>query len=237
VVIVEPAQGVALLIGGAIPINGLIPGLVISVAPRGIVPPLSCVVVVAPGFDRGDAVPAGETLLGDVDEQPLEVLLEPVVDPMPPPSNDEVMPVPPIPEEEPAIPDEEEVVPMQLEFMELEMPELFDMPEPLDIGPSGVGPKPPGSIEVAPSGIPAGSPGDVDPGVPSGDVAPSPGAVMTLCAKATPQLKVTAAAAMNKRRIGFSCSAPKPPGASGPSRSCHYVGRAAVAVWSKLREM
>jgi hypothetical protein len=153
VVIVEPIHGVAVLVGGAIPINGLMPGLFISVEPRGIVPPLSVTVLPVPGLDSGDAIPIGETLLDDklddVDVQPLEV------DPMPPPSNDVVAPVPAIPEEEPAIPgEEEEVVPMQLELIELEMPELLETPEPLDIGPTGVGPKPPGSIEVAPSGIP-----------------------------------------------------------------------------------
>lgn len=148
VVIVEPTHGVVAMLGAEEPINGLTPRLLISVEPRGIAP-LS-VVAGAAGFDSGEAVPADETVPDVGVEHPLEV----DADPMPPPSNDEVVPrvadaaLPAIPElsaipELPAIPEEDEATPTQPELLEL-----------LDIGLIGVGPKPPGLSSVAPSGIP-----------------------------------------------------------------------------------
>jgi hypothetical protein len=192
---IAPTHGVVVMLGAGTPINELIPALLISVAPRGIVPPLSVVVVLAPGFDRGDAVPVDETTPDDGEEQPFEITVEP----MPPPSNDDVIPVvpdeaPAVPEEEeeeeevlPAVPEEDVVVPMQLEL--------------LDIGPIGVGPMPPGSIAVAPSGIPVEKldPCEVVPGIPSGDVIPMLGVVV--CARPALQLQRIATAAMNIRRI------------------------------------
>jgi hypothetical protein len=189
---IAPTHGVVVMLGAGTPINELIPALLISVAPRGIVPPLSVVVVLAPGFDRGDAVPVDETTPDDGEEQPFEIIVEP----MPPPSNDDVIPVvpdeaPAVPEEEeevlPAVPEEDVVVPMQLEL--------------LDIGPIGVGPMPPGSIAVAPSGIPVEKldPCEVVPGMPSGDVIPMLGVVV--CARPASQLQRIATAAMNIRRI------------------------------------
>jgi hypothetical protein len=69
------------------------------------------------------------------------------------------------------------------------------------VGPTGAGPKPPGLISVAPIGIPVGRLDEVEPGRPSGDVIPMLGVVVTVCAKPTPQLTITATPAMNNRRI------------------------------------
>jgi hypothetical protein len=197
VVIVEPTHGVVLLLGAGIPINGLMPALLISVAPRGTTPPLSLVVTLAPGFDSGEAIPTDETAPDEESEQLLEAVTDPMPDPMPPPSNDDVVPRVPdaIP---PAIPDEDESIPAQLEL--LNVLEVLKLLEPLDVGPIGIGPKPPGLISVAPSGIPVAVL-EVEPRMPSGDVPPIPGVVMRLCAKPTWQLKRIAVAAMNNRLI------------------------------------
>jgi hypothetical protein len=187
-VMVEPMHGVAVMLGAGTPINELTPPPSSSVAPSGIAPPPRFNVALAPGVDSGEAVPVDETTPDDGAEQLLEV----VADTMPPPSNDDDAPVvptvapPAIPVEEPAIP-EDEVVPMQLEL--------------LDIGPMGVGPMPPGSISVAPSGIPVGEPEEVEPGIPSGDVSPMPGVVVTLCVRPASELQRSTTAAMNNRRI------------------------------------
>jgi hypothetical protein len=186
---VEPTHGVAVTLGAGTPINELTPPLSSSVAPSGMAPPPRFDVALAPGFDSGEAVPVDDTTPDDGAEQLLEV----VADAMPPPSNDDDAPVvpmaapPAIPVEEPATPVEEEVVPMQLEL--------------LDIGPMGVGPMPPGSISVAPSGIPVGEPDEVEPGIPSGDVSPMPGVVVTLCVRPASELQRSTTAAMNNRRI------------------------------------
>ena len=179
-VFVEPTHGVAVMLGAGMPINELTPPLSISVAPRGIAPPLRPNVALAPGFDSGEAVPADETTPDDGKKQLFEV------EPVPPPSNDDV--IPGVPEvEPPAIPVEDEVPPTQLEL--------------LDVGPIGVGPIPPGSIVVAPSGIPVGEPDEVEPGIPSGDVSPMPGVVVRLCVRPASQLKRSTTATMNNRRI------------------------------------
>jgi hypothetical protein len=191
---VEPMHGVAVTLGAGTPINELTPPLSISVAPSGIAPPPRFDVTLAP--DSGEAVPIDETTLDDGIEQLFAVAAEA----MPPPSNDDVVPVVPIvapaaiPLEEPAIPVEEEVVPTQLEL--------------LDIGPIGVGPMPPGSISVAPRGIPVGEPEEVDPGIPSGDVSPIPGVVAKLCVNPAPELQRSTTAAMNNRRIKTSSGQP-----------------------------
>jgi hypothetical protein len=199
-VIVEPTHGVAVMLGAGTPINELTPPLSISVAPSGIAPPPRFDVPIAPGFDSGEAVPVDETTLDDGKEQLFEVVAEA----MPPPSNDDVVPVVPeaappiIPVEDeavpPVIPVEDEVLPTQLEV--------------LDIGPIGVGPMPPGLISVAPSGIPVGEPDKLEPGIPSGDVNPMPGVAVILCAKPGSQPKRMAAATMNNRRISSSLSCP-----------------------------
>jgi hypothetical protein len=193
---VEPTHGVAVTLGAGTPINELTPPLSSSVAPSGMAPPPRFDVALAPGVDSGEAVPADETTPDDGNEQLFEVVAEAI----PPPSNDDVVPVVPmaappaipaapaaIPVEEAAIPIEEEVVPMQLEL--------------LDIGPMGVGPVPPGSISVAPSGIPVGEPDEVEPGIPSGDVSPMPDVLVTLCVRPASELQRSTTAAMNNRRI------------------------------------
>jgi hypothetical protein len=156
-VIVEPTHGVAVMLGAGMPINELMPPLLISVEPRGIAPPLRPNVALAPGFDSGEAVPADETTPDDGREQLLEDAA-----PVPPPSNVDAVPDIALP----AIPVEDEMLPTQLEL--------------LDIGPIGVGPMPPGSIAVAPSGIPAGEAGEVEPRTPSGDVSPILGVFVRL---------------------------------------------------------
>jgi len=65
----------------------------------------------------------------------------------------------------------------------------------------GAGLRPPGSISVAPSGIPVAlfDPLDaLEPSTPSGEVAPIPGTVITLCACAAPQPSRTTAAMREK---------------------------------------
>jgi hypothetical protein len=179
---VEPTHGVAVMLGAGTPINELTPPLLSSVAPSGIAPPPRFDVTLAPGVDSGEAVPVDDITPDDGKEQ----LLDATAEPMPPPSNDDVVPV----AAPPAIPVEEEVVPMQLGL--------------LDIGPMGVGPMPPESISVAPSGIPVGEP-EVEPGIPSGDVSPMPGVFVTLCVRPASQLqKSTTATMKNNRRIKLS---------------------------------
>jgi hypothetical protein len=200
---VEPTHGAAVTLGAGTPINELTPPLSSSVAPSGIAPPPRFDVALAPGVDSGEAVPLDETTPDDGNEQLLEVVAEA----MPPPSNDDVVPVvpmaapPAIPVEEPAIPVmelaipvDEEVVPMQLEL--------------LDIGPMGVGPMPPGLISVAPSGIPLGEPDAVEPGIPSGDVSPMLGVFVMLCVRPASELHRSTTAAMNNRRIKTSSGLP-----------------------------
>jgi hypothetical protein len=183
-------------------------------------------VALAPGVDSGEAVPVDETTPDDGKEQLLEVLTEA----MPPPSNDDVVPIvpdaapPAIPVEDPAIPMEDEVLPTQLEL--------------LDIGPIGVGPMPPGSIAVAPSGIPVGEP-EMEPGIPSGDVSPMPGVFVMLCVRPASQLKRTMTAAMNNRRIKTSSGLPpRRRSVHAKSGSCvAKLGSATPAVCSKLRRV
>src|ERR1700752_2803813 len=85
-VVVEPMQGVMAVLGAGTPTRGLMPALFISVAPSGIAPPSSLNVPGVPGI--ADAVPADETT-------PIDGKGQPVVEPMPPPSNEEVMPAVP----------------------------------------------------------------------------------------------------------------------------------------------
>jgi hypothetical protein len=187
-VMVEPTHGVAVMLGAGMPISGLTPPLSISVAPSGMAPLPRFDVALAPWIDSGEAVPADETTPDDGKEQPFEVDAEAA----PPPSNVEVIPVVPdvipvVPKAAPpVIPVEDEVLATQVVL--------------LDIGPIGVGPMPPGSISVAPNGIPVGEP-EVEPGIPSGDVSPMPGVLVTLCVRPASQLKRTTAAAMINRRI------------------------------------
>jgi hypothetical protein len=143
-VMVDPTQGVVVLLGAGMPINELVPPLSISVAPRGIVPPLRLVAVPVPGVKSGDAIPFGDTVPDDETVQPLEV-----VDPTPPPSNVEAVPL--IPDAAPPATPEDGENPAQPMLLELLV--VLELLEPL--GPIGIGLRPPpGSIEVAPSGIP-----------------------------------------------------------------------------------
>jgi hypothetical protein len=150
-------------------INGLTPPLLISVEPSGIAPPFKVKFEFVPIVESGDAVPVDVAVLIDA---PGDAQTEVVVEPNPPPSKVEPMvDVEPMPDVEP-----------MSDALDPVMPELQFK--------SGAGLKPPGSISVAPSGIPVGlfDPlGTLEPGTPSGDVAPMPGLVIALCAWAAPQ--------------------------------------------------
>jgi hypothetical protein len=172
--VVAPAHdGTKLLVIGTV-INGLTPALLISVEPSGIAPPFNVKFELVPIVESGDAVPVDVAVLIDApgDEQ-----TEVIVEPNPPPSKVEPMPG------VDAIPDPLNPV------MPEDIPELAVNPLVLQFE-SGAGLKPPGSISVAPRGIPVGlfDPLDaLEPGTPSGDVAPIPGMVIVLCAWAAPQ--------------------------------------------------
>jgi hypothetical protein len=155
-------------------INGLTPPLLISVEPSGIAPPFKVKFEFVPIVESGDAVPVDVAVLTDA---PGDAQAEVVVEPNPPPSKVEPMVgVEPRPDAlDPVMPED--------------IPELAANPLALQFE-SGAGLKPPGSISVAPSGIPVGlfDPlGALEPGTPSGDVAPMPGLIITLCAWAAPQ--------------------------------------------------
>ena len=172
--VVAPAHdGTELLVIGTV-INGLTPALSISVEPSGIVPPFNVKFELVPIVESGDAVPVDVAVLTDA---PGDAQTEVIVEPNPPPLK--VEPVPAVD----AIPDPLNPV------MPEDIPENAVDPLVLQFE-SGAGLKPPGSISVAPRGIPVGlfDPlGALKPGTPSGDVAPMPGLVITLCAWAAPQ--------------------------------------------------
>jgi len=168
----EPAQTVALLSGPGTLIIGLTPALPISVAPSGIVPPLSVDPAFAAGFASGDAIPVDD-VVPVVEAQELDMIAVPygklpaAIPVNPPPSKLELAPA----VAEPAIcagavPVEEPIIPTQF--------------APLPV--TGMGLRPPGFISVAPSGIPAADAAEVEPGMPRGDVAGIPGAPIVLCA-------------------------------------------------------
>jgi hypothetical protein len=65
--------------------------------------------------------------------------------------------------------------------------------------------RPPGSISVPPSGMPVPLI-TLEPGTPSGDVAPIAGVLIVVWAWPVPQLNKTAAVITNNRRMGNSCT-------------------------------
>jgi hypothetical protein len=175
-IVIEPVHGVALLGTGTV-IMGLTPPLSISVAPSGIMPPLSIELELLPGFDSGEAVPPRDSVCEEV-QLDVEVVDGTAVNP--PPSNVEVAPIV-IPVPEAFIPDSPE-----LQFTVT------------------VGLTPPGSISVAPSGMPV--PLDpLGPSVPSGEVAPIAGVLIEVCACPAPQPIRTTAAIASNLRIDISC--------------------------------
>jgi hypothetical protein len=190
-----PAHGVVVMVGPGTLIMGLTPALPISVEPSGIVPPSRGDPTVVPGADSGEPMPVDGVVADDVVAQPADVAAVPVetLEPIPvtpPPSNVELVPLVPAPAAV-AVPNEAVLIVLQF--------------EPMAAEPSGTGLNPPGSISVAPSGIPAGLPGDVEPRVPSGDVAPIPGVPIVLWASAAAPLNRVATATNNNRRIDTSC--------------------------------
>jgi hypothetical protein len=166
-------------------INGLTPALSISVEPSGIVPPFNVKFELVVVDESGGAVPVDVAPLADalVDAQ-----AEAVVELNPPPSKTEpVLGIVAIPDPlDPVMPED--------------IPEYVADPLALQFE-TGAGLKPPGSISVAPSGMPVPlfDPLDeLEPSIPSGEVAPIPGVPIALCAWAAPQPKRTAAAMRGK---------------------------------------
>jgi hypothetical protein len=124
-------------------------------------------------------------------DAPGDAQTEVIVEPNPPPSKVEPMPG------VDAIPDP--LNPVRPE----DIPENAVDPFVLQFE-TGAGLKPPGSISVAPRGIPVGlfDPlGALEPGTPSGDVAPMPPLVIGLCAWAAPQPNRIAASMKGKSLI------------------------------------
>jgi hypothetical protein len=200
----EPAQTVAVLSGPGTLIIGLTPALPISVAPSGTVPPFSVDPAFAAGFASGDPIPVDDAVLG-AEAQELDTIAVPdgklpAATPVnPPPSKLELAPLVP----EPVICDE--LVPIEEPIIELvPIGELIVATQLEPLPAIGRGLTPPGFISVAPSGIPAGDPAEVEPGIPSGDVAGRPGVAIVLCAEAMPQLNVIVARTSNKRFIETS---------------------------------
>ena len=155
-------------LGGETVVIGLTPPPVISIEPRGTVPPDSSDPVGVPGMKSGDALPAddvvpvpvGDTTVADPEVQPPEVIA--------PPSKVE--------------PIEVVVISEPVEVEEL----VGDMPDPAYALPVEVhgrerGLSPPGLSSVEPSGIPVPE-FEAEPRVPSGDVAPSAGMLDMVCA-------------------------------------------------------
>jgi hypothetical protein len=181
-IVVDPAHGVALLGAGTLSM-GLTPPLSISVAPSGIVPPLSEEFEVTPGLDSGEAVAPEDSSCVDA-QLDIEVADPATINP--PPSKVEVAPVviPVVPEA--FVPNIPKADPPALQFA------------------VAAGLRPPGSISVAPSGIPL--PLDpLEPSVPRGDVAPIADVPIELCACPAPQLISISAAIGNNLRIDTSC--------------------------------
>ena len=192
--VAAPAHdGIKLLVIGTV-MSGLTPALSISVEPSGIAPPFSVKFELVPIVESGDAVPVDVAVLTDA---PGDAQTEVVVEPNPPPSKVEPMvEVVPTPDVEP-MPDALDPI------MPEDVPELAVNPLVLQFE-SGAGLKPPGSISVAPSGIPVGlfDPLDaLEPGTPSGDVAPMPPLVIGICAFAAPQPNRIVATTRGKSRM------------------------------------
>jgi hypothetical protein len=192
-----PAHGVVVMVGPGTLIMGLTPALPISVEPSGSVPPESADDVFAPGFDSGDAVPVDDNMPDDVEAQLPEVTVPiPVV---PPPSKVDAVPGVAL------VPAVEDADAADVAIPEESMPAAMQLGAPA-IEPIGAGLKPPGSISVAPSGIPVGEAEDVEPGMPSGEVAPMLGVPIAVCARLALPLNSIATASTNKRRIETSCT-------------------------------
>jgi hypothetical protein len=181
-VVVEPIQGVVVVVVGAGTVNiGAMPPLSISVAPRGIVPP----VIFDPELDSDEAAP-----LETFDDAVVQLELAGPALARPPPSNIVpefvVGPAPPLPD----------------------APDSDDDPVNAQFVPAGL--NPPGSSSVAPSGMlllfdPP------EPNTPSGEVVPIADAVVEVCAGAAQQLKrrmAVLAILKCSRRIESSCVPP-----------------------------
>jgi hypothetical protein len=72
---VELGHGLVMLLGGEMPISGLTPVLVVSVAPSGTVAPLSAALVLDPGIDSGDALPVVVSVDVQLDADPVPLIV------------------------------------------------------------------------------------------------------------------------------------------------------------------
>jgi hypothetical protein len=159
---VEPAQKEVEPLDIGTVISGLMPALLISVEPSGIVPPFKVKVEFAPMAERGGT--AAVDVAPAIEEQ-----AEAIVEANPPPSKTELVTgIELIPDPlEPAIAEDVPESPLVSQFE------------------TGAGLSPPGSISVAPSEIPVplfDPLAALEPGMPSGDVGPKPDGVITVCA-------------------------------------------------------
>ena len=176
--IVELGHGLVMLMGGEMAIIGLMPPLLNSVAPSGIVPPLRVASALDPGVESGDALPVD---IGVDDVQPEAAA--PIA--YPPPSN-----VPLVPVDEPLL---------------VEITGALDghglrPPGSISVAPSGI---PVMVGELAPSGR-VGFEAVPEPGMPSGDVAPIPDVIVVLCACAMSQLNAIAISTSRRRGMRTS---------------------------------
>jgi hypothetical protein len=180
------------IIGAGTVTNGLMPPPFISVAPSGIVPPLSVDEPPTDGFISGDAMPADEVpaVAGghELITPPSNVDMVPRLEDVP--LTVEVV----IPETDPPVADASPDPALAAVVGQLERPGL-----------TGIGLMPPGLTSVAPSGIPDSEVEEVEPGMPSGEVDPMAGPPMTVCATAASQLSRIAILTTMNRRIGVSC--------------------------------
>jgi hypothetical protein len=179
VVKVWPGSGTvsALTVGGVTVTNGLTPALMTSEEPSGMMPPLRDDPTVVPGVDRGEAMPVEAVRPDDAERQGFDVVVVPEVKTfvIEVPIAETFEDAPPLPSKVALVPPMELIPP--IEFIPVVEP-VIEIPVQLAlsiVGPIGVGLTPPGLSSVVPSGIPVVGSTALEPGMPSGDVAPSAG--------------------------------------------------------------
>jgi hypothetical protein len=179
VIVDVPGQGVAEMLGSGTPMVALSPGVPTSVAPSGIALPPAAVPIPNPA-EGVTAVPAAAPVV----PAPVAAGTQAPATDAPPPSKVEVG-------LDPATPVPDVIVPVigpEIPLPDVVIPAL-EPAVPATLGhkvPPASGLSPPVLSSVAPSGMPSGPDGALKFIVPSGDVAPMPGAGPT-CAKLLPQ--------------------------------------------------
>jgi hypothetical protein len=193
-----PGQGMSETLGTGTPMGALTPGEASSVEPSGIVLPPGP--VPSPSPEEGVAAMLGEPAAAP------EGHVLPIIEPSgaPPPSKVDVDPVTPLPVADIPVPVADIPVPVaDIPVVDPAVPPL-EAAVPVHNVPPASGLVPPLLSSVAPSGMPTGPDGELKFIVPSGDVAPMPGAGAT-CAKLVAQPKrKTAPAMVRTRRIEAS---------------------------------